>query len=380
MRKTAHALLTAALCALLFPAVARAADAPNANRPKIDMVFAIDTTSSMGGLIQAAKTKVWSIVNQISTGKPSPEVRVGLVAYRDRGDAYVTQVTDLTGDLDAMYSKLMSFAAEGGGDTPESVNQALADAVEKIKWGDGKNVMRLIFLVGDAPPHMDYQDDVKYPVTAQAAVKKNITIHTIRCGNDPETERVWQDIAHKAEGRYFSIAQEGGAVAVATPFDADIAKLDGDMRGTAVMYGRGEEREAAKKKMDKVAETMAAAPAEAKAERAAYASRAAKESPSAVFGGADLVSGAGSGAVDVAKLPAESLSDEMKKMSPAERKAYIDKKAADRKAIQAKIDDLNKKRAAYLADEAKKGGGKDSFDGKVLDAVREKSAKIGVTY
>ena len=59
MRKTAHALLTAALCALLFPAVARAADAPNANRPKIDMVFAIDTTSSMGGLIQAAKTKVW---------------------------------------------------------------------------------------------------------------------------------------------------------------------------------------------------------------------------------------------------------------------------------------------------------------------------------
>jgi len=307
-------------------------------------------------------------------------VRVGLVAYRDRGDAYVTQVTDLTGDLDAMYSKLMSFAAEGGGDTPESVNQALADAVDKIKWGDGKNVMRLIFLVGDAPPHMDYQDDVKYPVTAQAAVKKNITIHTIRCGNDPETERVWQDIAHKAEGRYFSIAQEGGAVAVATPFDADIARLDGDMRGTAVMYGRGEEREAAKKKMDKVAETMAAAPAEAKAERAAYASRAAKESPSAVFGGADLVSGAGSGAVDVAKLPAESLSDEMKKMSPAERKAYIDKKAAERKAIQAKIDDLNKKRAAYLADEAKKGGGKDSFDGKVLDAVREKSAKIGVTY
>jgi hypothetical protein len=101
------------ICCLSLGARAEQKPADKGARPKIDVVFALDTTSSMTDLIQGAKTKVWSIVNQIASGKPTPEIRVGLVAYRDRGDAYITQVTDLTADLDAMYAKLMGFAAEG---------------------------------------------------------------------------------------------------------------------------------------------------------------------------------------------------------------------------------------------------------------------------
>src|SRR4051812_41827877 len=131
-----------------------------ADRPKVEIVFCLDTTGSMGGLIEGAKAKVWAICNQVAGGKPAPDLKVGLVAFRDRGDEYVTKVFDLTDDLDAVYSDLKKFVAAGGGDVPESVNQALDDSVNKVKWSQDKKTLRIIFLVGDAPPHMDYKDDV----------------------------------------------------------------------------------------------------------------------------------------------------------------------------------------------------------------------------
>src|SRR5438552_6665382 len=90
-------------------------NAKKQDKPRVEVVFCLDTTGSMGGLIKAAKDKIWSICNQIAGGKPTPQLRVGLVAYRDRGDAYVTKVFDLTDDLDAVYTNLMAFKAEGGG-------------------------------------------------------------------------------------------------------------------------------------------------------------------------------------------------------------------------------------------------------------------------
>src|SRR5438128_3727237 len=114
----------------------------------------------MSALIAAAKKKIWAISNQIASGQPSPLVKIGLVAYRDRGDEYITKVIDLTDDLDAIHTHLMGFRAAGGGDEPESVNQALHEAVTKIAWSKNKKTLKIIFLVGDAPPHMDYTDDV----------------------------------------------------------------------------------------------------------------------------------------------------------------------------------------------------------------------------
>ncbi len=83
------------------------------NPPVIDAVFVLDTTGSMSGLIDGAKQKIWSIASQMASGRPSPRVRLGLVAYRDRGDAYVTQRFDLTDDLDAIYGHLMQLQAGG---------------------------------------------------------------------------------------------------------------------------------------------------------------------------------------------------------------------------------------------------------------------------
>ena len=129
--RAAAVVVTAALLA----GAARAQDRPpQQEKPRVEVVFCLDTTSSMTGLIDAAKQKIWAISNQIAGGRPTPHVKIGLVAYRDRGDAYVTKVIDLTDDLDAIHGHLMGFKAEGGGDFPESVNQALNEAVTKITW------------------------------------------------------------------------------------------------------------------------------------------------------------------------------------------------------------------------------------------------------
>src|SRR3954463_11220930 len=127
-----------AVLALVAGPLAAEEKKPAVKKPKVEVVFCLDTTGSMGGLLEGAKQKIWAISNQIASGKPTPDLKIGLVAYRDKGDAYVTQVHDLTGDLDAVHAKLKTFQAQGGGDIPEHVNAALFDAVHKIKWSDDK--------------------------------------------------------------------------------------------------------------------------------------------------------------------------------------------------------------------------------------------------
>src|SRR6516165_7369892 len=125
------ALVPAAFLAAVA-AVPAPADPPKVAPPRVDVVFAVDTTGSMGGLLESMKARMFSVWAQILAGKPTPVVRVGLVAYKDRGDEYVTKVTDLSEYPDAVQHALSGLSAAGGGDFPESVNQALDDAVNKI--------------------------------------------------------------------------------------------------------------------------------------------------------------------------------------------------------------------------------------------------------
>src|SRR5450432_3929692 len=129
-------------------------------KPAVEVAFVLDTTGSMGGLIESAKRKIWSIATAIIDCSPDAEIRMGLVAYRDIGDDYVTKKFDLTTDIQGLYADLLHFRAQGGGDWPESVNEALFVAVTKLSWSHGRDSTRIVFLVGDAPPHMDYAQDM----------------------------------------------------------------------------------------------------------------------------------------------------------------------------------------------------------------------------
>src|SRR6185437_1253893 len=135
----------------------------------------------------------------------------------DRGDEYLTQVLPLTDDLDKVYTTLMDYRAAGGGDGPEDVRTALAEGVYKVNWSEAApDLAQIIFLVGDAPPHEDY-DAVDTLTTATSAVQKGIIVNTIQCGFSGETQRAWQAIAHRGNGQYFDVPADGGVQAITTP-------------------------------------------------------------------------------------------------------------------------------------------------------------------
>jgi Mg-chelatase subunit ChlD len=387
--KTIALFITA--CLVLFSLAAKdgekkAKKNAKKERETIEVCFVLDTTGSMGGLIEGAKRKVWSIANEILSSKPVPNLRIGLIGYRDRKDAYVTQVHDLSEDIDDVYAKLMKFQAQGGGDTPESVNQALHEAVTKIKWNDDRKVLKLIFLVGDAPPHMDYQDDVKYPAVCKQAAKKDLIVNTVQCGSMASTTPIWKEIAKLAEGDYVAIAQTGGVAAISTPVDAEIAKLNRELGVTVVAYGDAGVRAVVASKLELATE----ADDEVAADRLSvlsfkskaisslkFSGSVAASAPATAYidGGGDLVEGLASGKYEYDKIEEDKLSEKLKKMSPETRTAYLKEQVAKRTELQKKLEELLVKRRDFVTTEkarlAKEGKG-DGFDEKVSEIISKR--------
>ena len=354
--------------------------APTSNdRSRIDVVFVLDTTGSMGGLIQAAKEKIWSIATTLASAQPAPEIRMGLVAYRDRGDAYVTRVVDLSSDLDSMYATLMDFQADGGGDGPESVNQALHDAIHKVSWSQQNGTYKVVFLVGDAPPHMDYQDDVKYPDTLREAKAKGIVVNAIQCGQSGDTTSAWHQIAELGTGRYFQVEQAGNAVAIATPFDEKIASLSKKLDDTRLYYGTREAKEQQQRKLAAAEKLHTAASVESKARRATF--NASDSGATNFLGKGELVDEVTSGRVDLSSIDKDQLPAPMQAMNPEKQAAVISETAERRNELKRQISDLTKQRTAYLDEKVEEAGGaRDSLDDQIYRTVKEQAGKLGLSY
>jgi Mg-chelatase subunit ChlD len=339
-------------------------------RPQIDVVFALDTTGSMSGMIAGAKRKIWSLANEISSGQPRPIVRFGLVGYRDLNDAYVTKVTGLSTDMDAMYDELMAFTADGGGDGPEHVNQALADSLDKMEWKQGPKVLRLVFLVGDAPPHDDYEDGLNSESLARRAKEKGIIINAIRTGTDNTTGEAWQKIATLAGGQYHSIAQSGGMVAVTTPYDDKLAELNRTLADSTIAYGSAGSRG---KMHAKVANRRAM-----KAEVAASAASYSAKSPGAGLGRGDLLEELESGRVSLDSLDGASMGKDLSGLSTEQRKNFIAGKKKSRQKAQKELKKLAKDRDAWVKKNVKKDKG--SMDSRMMGSVKEQAADMGVAW
>lgn len=345
-------------------------------QPVVEVCFVLDTTGSMGGLIEGAKAKIWSIANQIATAKPSPRVKFGLIGYRDRGDSYITRKSDLTEDLDAIYAELQKFQAGGGGDGPESVNQALNEAVTQMKWSADSKTLRIVFLVGDAPPHMDYQNDVAYPQSCEAAARAGLIVNTIQCGSQSETETVWREIARRAEGQFAAIGQSGDVQVVKTPMDAEIAKLNVEIGATMLPYGSERAQTVVVAKQARAE----AAPAAAAADRAGLMAgggriMAADED----MEGGELLDDLAAKRVDLDKLKDEELPNALRDLPKEKRAARIEELKQQRSGVQAKILALSKQRAEYIQKEMKKQvGAKDGFDQQVARMLAEQAERKGL--
>ncbi len=351
-------------------AVQPATEVPAREHPVVDIVFVLDTTSSMSGMITAAKAKIWDLARIAQQGQPTPQLRVGLVAFRDRDDEYVTRELALTPDLDQVYSRLTDLTAGGGGDGPEHVLKGLRDAIHDSHWSMDPLAVKLIYLVGDAPPHLDYQDGITVDSVVSDARDKQIRITGIRCGDDASTLAAWKLFAPPTDGEVATIDAAGGVARVTTPFDKELASLNAKLAATEVHTGSAAERAA---EDDAVRRSLTAAP-EAQADRAAFFGAAA-DAPAA-SGSFDLVRAAPTA---VATARPEDLPDELRAMSPADRQAYVAGKRSERDALVAQVKDLSAKREAYKSASAPPPS-PDSFDSKVYHAMKSAGSARGVSF
>ena len=239
----------------------------------------------------------------------------------------------------------------------------------------------MVFLVGDAPPHMDYQDDVKYPAVCKKAAKNDIIINTVQCGAMGSTTPIWKEIAKLAEGDYVAIAQSGGVAAISTPVDAKIAEINRELGGTVVAYGDRALRGSVASKV----ELAESADLEVAADRlSALSFKSAASAPSAsggpaslsvIDGAGDLVKGLADGRLKYEELEESKLSKKLKEMTPEKREAYLKEQVAKRAKLQKELDGLLVQRRDFVTKEkarlAKAGKG-DGFDEKVSEIISKR--------
>ena len=351
----------AAVAVPLVPTFAEDKPAKPAEGKAIDLVLCLDVSGSMNGLIDSAKIKLWDIVNEMARLKPTPNLRVSLYSYGhsnyDAAKGWVKKDLDLTTDLDDVYKALNALTIAGG---EEYVARVTRDALTEQKWSAEAGALKLIFVCGNEPANQDKQvalDDV-----AAKAKKDGVIVNAIYCGPLANAEsKGWAEFAEKCGGRFMNIDQNkaGQQVVVKTEFDDKILKLNDELNKTYVAYGKeGKDRLANQAEQDSNANKAsgAAAPGGAAPVPLAALERAASKAGALYKNGNwDLVDRMKNDKdFDITKLKEEELCDELKKLKPAERVAYVKKKAEERAELQKKIGELSAQRQKKVDEELAK--------------------------
>jgi hypothetical protein len=248
--------------------------------------------------------------------------------------------------------------------------------VTRLDWSTGQHVARTIFLVGDAPPHMDYEQEVRYPDTLRIARDRGIVVNTIQCGTMPTTTQVWQSIASSGAGRFARVEQSGGMVALATPMDDELAQLNEALAGTVVAYGDAPMR----KEIEDKRERARSAPADVAAARLSYFSKA---GDAVISGTTDLLDAVKKGITQLSELEEDALPSELRAMAPAAREAHVKDQIEARSQLQAKIAEVSGRRDAWVEAENERreeAGEAGAFDDEVLGTLRALGNSAGVRY
>ena len=338
--------------------------------PSVEIVFVLDTTASMDGLLDSVRRKIWFIINEITSAKPTPELKVGFVLFKDKGDEYETKVFDLESELDYVASSTDSFKAGGGGDVPEHVIKGLDDAVNKIHWGGGDQTYRVIFLAGDAPPHLNYPGECDYRAVCKKAVEQHIIINTIRCDDDPQCERFFRQFATLGEGQFFSISSFDAFQQLRSPVDPELCDLAEQLQATTLAWP---DKEELKNRCETLTKKLAI---DIRADRACFWAKSAQ-----AFSPWDFTTDVQEGKVKLEELPAERWPGTIRSKTLDERKAWLVDAIAKRVALKEKIIALEAKRKEWLNKEVGKlkllGN---SFDSSVVKTIKLQALKYGLKW
>ena len=338
----------AASVALTNHALAKESDSKpkEAKKPLVQIAILLDTSGSMQGLIEQAKSQLWRIVNEFAKAKQdgiSPEVQVALYEYGksslSASSGWGRQIQPLSTDLDKISEELFALRTNGG---EEYCGWVIRDAVNGLAWDPSSDVYKAIFIAGNEP---FTQGPVNYSESCKAAITKGIIVNTIHCGNEATgINTKWKDGALLADGNYLVIDQNRAVVSIEAPQDKEIEQLGVQLNRTYIAYGvAGRAGEVRQRAQD--ANVLSLAPASG----AAVQRSVAKASANYQNASWDLVDAAKDKDFKLAELKTEELPAEMQKMDAEERKTYVEENAKERTELQTKINQLNQEREKYVA-------------------------------
>lgn len=341
---------------------------------KIQVALLLDTSNSMDGLIDQAKSRLWNIVNTLTTLKyngQAPQIEIALYEYGNDGirdDNYIRQVTPLTQDLDLVSEKLFALRTNGGS---EYCGAVIRDASANLNWDKDEKSMKLIYIAGNEGFN---QGRVDYKEVISKAKNKNIYTSTIFCGDRNEgIQTFWQNGASLGGGKYFNIDSDRKVIYIETPYDVRISECNSRLNSTYIYYGsHGSEYKNKQIMQDKNAEVQSAAN---------FVERTVAKSKKNAYKNDhwDLVDKAEKDAGFISSVKEEELPAELKGKSKEEIKKAVATKSAERGKIQKEIEELSRKRQEYIDAEMKKRGNSDSDDlGKAIEkSILEQAKKNG---
>jgi hypothetical protein len=375
-----YAFLAGLALLCLAPLPAARAHTPAPQQPprqeaikNIDIVICLDVSGSMNGLLDSARVRLWDIVNEMAKIKPAPNLRVGLYSYGRTDSAatgHIRKEIDLTNDLDALYQKL--FALKIGGSI-EYVTRVCRDATRDQPWSEDKNALKIIFVCGNEPASQDKL--VSRQEAADKAKARGIIINPIYCGNRNEPDaKDWIEFAMQTGGRFASIDQKTGTVAINAPQDKKLIELGNQMTSTYVAYGKAGQTKALNQQVQN-----------SNAHKAGGAVLATRYQ--AMNTGVyrcddwDLVDRCKNDKkFDLTKLPADELPEAMRKLTAEQKVAYVQDMTAKRAVIQQQIDALSKERTTYVNEQLRKNAtaGAQAFDAALRETLRIQAKERGI--
>lgn len=322
-------------------------------KPLVQVAILLDTSNSMDGLIEQAKSQIWRVANDLAYATrcgERPRLEIALFEYGNNrlssGENYIRQVLPFTTDLDLVSEKLFALRTNGG---QEYCGAVLKDAVQTLRWNERAEVYKAIFIAGNEP---FTQGPVWFRDSVSQAIRKGIRVNTIFCGNYTEgVQTQWQEGAVMGQGAYLTIDQNHVVVVDPTPYDDEISRLGSRLNETYVGYGaEGRQAMANKARVDSLAASLPSASG-AVMERSLL-----KAAPQAASPSWDVVSAVGKGEKSVADLKQKDLPAEWQAKSSAELESHIKEQYAKREVMQNRLGELKKQRDEFLTKRQKATG------------------------
>ena len=364
MKKTISLLLSALfmISVLAFPVSAQNRD----GRPVIQIALLLDTSNSMDGLINQAKSQLWKIVSETGRARResrSPYLEVALYEYGNdslsmmRG--YIRQVVPFTSDLDFISHNLFQLTTNGGS---EYCGAVIKEAVRKLDWDRNPDTLKMIFIAGNEPFS---QGSVSYTSSCRKSVDNDITVNTIFCGD--YQEGIYTNWKHGAEigmGKYMNINSDYEERYIYAPQDDRIGELNRMLNETYLGYGKAGK---AKKEMQMEQDSNAS-----ELSMGSFLERAkVKSSASYSNSSWDIVDAYEEGEIDLDKMEEDELPPEMAQLDSREKKEYVEELQKKRKAIQDEIAGLSAERDEYVRKEREKEAAENTLDTAIIDTLRE---------